>query len=416
MSDHLFVALIFLLVVLTIDIYVGVSLRKILQPLRTWLRRLVWSLDILSWMVTAIILYTMIFNPRDGMYDRDLFENITVGLFMAFLVSKLLLIAFLLIQDVLGWPGKLRRAVRAQQARPVNESRRRFIGQTGLVLASLPFTSLLWGMAKGRYNYAVKRQVLYFSDLPEAFEGFTITQISDIHSGSFDNMEAVQRGVDLIAAQNSDMILFTGDLVNGMSYEIEPYLEMFGKLSAPFGKYSTMGNHDYGIYEEWENEQQQIDNTDKIMDHHATMGFRLLNNESLKIEKDGQHFRLAGVENWGKPPFPSKGDLDATFPDTEREFTVLMSHDPHHWDEKVLHHEKHVDLTLSGHTHGMQFGVEIPWLKWSPVQYVYPRWAGLYAEGRKMLYVNRGFGFIGYPGRVGVMPEITVLELRKEMA
>ncbi len=416
MSEQTIVLLIVTSVVILVDIYVAISLKGSLKRVNPLVRRTIWFLNIISWVNSSIILFNMYVDPRDGMYDRDFSENLVTGLFMTFLVSKLFYIAFLLIQDAIGLGNRTVRAVRKQGRTPVNESRRRFIGQTGLVLAALPFTSMLWGMVKGKYNYKVHRQVLYYDDLPEAFDGFTITQISDIHSGSFDNMEAVQLGVDLIAKQNSDLILFTGDLVNGMESEIVPYLDMFGKLNAPFGKYSTLGNHDYGEYEEWETPQHKIDNTQKIMDHHKTMGFNLLNNESLLLNKGTDSIRLAGSENWGNPPFPSKGDLDKTFPNLDREFTILMSHDPHHWDEKIIDHPKQVDLTLAGHTHGMQFGVEIPWLKWSPVQYVYPRWAGLYEEGNQRLYVNRGFGFIGYPGRVGVMPEITVLELRRKLA
>ncbi|NNE55027.1 MAG: metallophosphoesterase, partial [Flavobacteriales bacterium] len=190
--------------------------------------------------------------------------------------------------------------------------------------------------------------------------------------------------------------------------------DMFGALSAPFGKFSVLGNHDYGEYENWDSEEAKAANLNLIKSHHASMGYRLLNNESVLIEKDGQSIRVAGVENWGKPPFPSRGDLDMAFEGAENEdFTVLLSHDPSHWDFKVLDHQKRVDLTLSGHTHGMQFGVEIPGWKWSPVKYFYPRWAGLYEEGDQKLYVNRGFGFIGFPGRVGIMPEITVIELKK---
>lgn len=400
-------------VILLVDIYVSFSLKGTLKKTHSLVRASVWTINVFSWLIASIMLFNMFTDPRDGMYDRDIYENLTIGLFMTFLVTKLFYIAFLLIQDVVGIGNRTIRAVRKQKRTPVDQSRRRFIGQTGLVLAALPFTSMLWGMVKGKYNYKVHRQVLYYDDLPEAFDGFTITQISDIHSGSFDNPEAVQLGVNLIAKQNSDLILFTGDLVNGMAYEIEPYMDMFGKLNAPFGKFSTLGNHDYGEYEEWEKPQDKVDNTQKIMDHHKTMGFNLLNNESLLLNKGKDSIRLGGVENWGNPPFPSKGDLDKTFPILDREFTILMSHDPHHWDEKVIEHAKQVDLTLAGHTHGMQFGVEIPWLKWSPVQYVYPRWAGLYEEGKQKLYVNRGFGFIGYPGRVGVMPEITVFELRR---
>jgi uncharacterized protein len=253
---------------------------------------------------------------------------------------------------------------------------------------------------------------LAFADLPEAFHGMKLVQISDIHSGSFDDKEAVARGVAMIQAENPDLLVFTGDLVNNLASEIEPYKDLFGSLSAPLGKFAVLGNHDYGDYVQWDSPAAKAANVEAVKQHNTEMGFQMLNNDSLQLTRDGQTIRLAGVENWGKPPFPQHGDLNRALQGVApEEFTVLLSHDPTHWDMQVRDHAKHVHLTLSGHTHGFQMGIEIPGIKWSPVQWRYKQWAGAYEEGGQYLYVNRGFGYIGFPGRVGIWPEITVIEL-----
>jgi uncharacterized protein len=392
------------------------GLKKSLRTVKPWIKKGVWGLHIYGILNEIVFFLWVILVLDHGPPRATWFSALVMGGLFVFLVPKIVYCLFLLAEFFVWVFMRLSRD--RSKPIPTEPSRRRFIGQSGLMIASIPFASFLWGVTKGKYDFQVKRIPVYFDNLPEAFEGFTITQISDIHSGSFTNFEAVQCGVDMIAAQKSDLLLFTGDLVNSVADEIVPFMGMFGGLSAPFGKFSTLGNHDYGEYENWDDETAKEANLNQLKKYHADMGYRLLNNESLLIEKDGQTIRLAGVENWGKPPFPSKGDLDLTFAgsEQEREFTVLMSHDPSHWDYKVLDFPKHVDLTLSGHTHGMQFGVEIPGWKWSPVKYFYPRWAGLYEEKGQKLYVNRGFGFIGFPGRVGILPEITVLELRRTQA
>ncbi|HEX2901807.1 MAG TPA: metallophosphoesterase, partial [Bacteroidia bacterium] len=296
----------------------------------------------------------------------------------------------------------------------VMPGRRKFMGQLGLVIVGIPFAGALYGMLKGKYDFTLHKETLRFADLPAAFDGLRIVQISDIHAGTFDSMSGVQAGIDLIMAQKPDLILFTGDLVNNLATEVEPYIEMFGKLTAPLGKYSVLGNHDYGHYYQFESQQAKVDNHLQIRQQNERMGFRMLHNAHLRLEKEGENIVLAGVENWGNPPFPQYGDLDKTFEGVEdAEFTVLMSHDPSHWDAQVRGHRKHVHLQLSGHTHGAQFGVEIPGVKWSPAQWRYSQWAGLYSDAQQHLYVNRGFGHIGFPGRVGIWPEVTLIELRR---
>ena len=283
-----------------------------------------------------------------------------------------------------------------------------------LALTLLLFLFFIHGMIWGKYAYRVIKQILYFDDLPEAFDGFTLTQISDVHSGSFTNAKAVQKGIDLINAQNSDLFVFTGDLVNNKAYEIVPWMAHFSQIKANYGQFSILGNHDYGDYVSWNSDLEKRVNLQNLKSHHQQMGFRLLLDEHITLEKNGEKIVLAGVENWGKG-FGERGDLQKALTKTDiHDFKILLSHDPSHWDEQVKNHPSKIHLTLSGHTHGMQFGIEAFGIKWSPVKYRYPHWAGLKEEFNRFLYVNRGFGFLGFSGRVGIWPEITVIELRKK--
>jgi predicted MPP superfamily phosphohydrolase len=294
-------------------------------------------------------------------------------------------------------------------------SRRKFISQIAMGLAAIPFTSLLYGMYKGKYNYKVLKYVLEFDDLPPAFDGYQITQISDIHSGSFDNAEKISYGVDLINQQESDVILFTGDIVNNKADEMDPWIDTFKQLKAKDGKFSILGNHDYGDYVDWDSAEAKAQNMEKLKDVHEQIGFDLLLNNNRKLEKNGEEIALIGVENWGAGGFKKAGDLQRASKGIDKQdFKILLSHDPSHWETEVKGHEDLYHLTLSGHTHGMQFGIEIPgWFKWSPVKWRYKYWAGIYEEAGRIINVNRGFGFLAYPGRVGIWPEITVITLKK---
>lgn len=300
-------------------------------------------------------------------------------------------------------------------ARPeLFEGRRRFFSQMGLLAASIPFASILYGVTGGKYNFKLRRQTLFFDDLPETFDGFTITQVSDIHVGSFDSKMAVQKGVDLIRAQESDLLLFTGDLVNNRVVEMDGWMKIFGGLTAPYGQYSITGNHDYGDYVDWSSPAAKAKNFEDLKAVQKELGFRLLLNENVEIAKGDGKIVFLGSENWGRPPFKQYGDLKKTFEGADPQaFKILLTHDPSHWDRVALDFPQRIPLTLSGHTHGMQFGIEIPGWKWSPVKYRYPHWAGLYQERDRLIYVNRGFGYLGFPGRVGIWPEITVITLRK---
>lgn len=292
--------------------------------------------------------------------------------------------------------------------------RRAVVSKIALSIAAIPFSSVIYGMVKGKYNYQVIRHTLYFDDLPTAFDGFKLTHISDIHSGSFDNEAKIAFGIDLINEQESDVILFTGDIVNNTADEMTPWISHFSKLKARLGKYSVLGNHDYGDYAQWKSLEEKENNFKQIKEIHPKIGFNLLLNDSVYINKGTDKIAIIGVENWGTR-FKKVGDLaTASSNIKEEDFKILLSHDPSHWESEVKNHSNNYHLTLSGHTHGMQFGIEIPGIKWSPIQYIYKHWAGIYKEVGRYINVNRGFGFLAFPGRVGIWPEITVITLKKK--
>ena len=342
------------------------------------------------------------------------FHEWMLSLFLTLFVTKLFFILILSLGDLGRFLfGIVNAAGGKKDAGSYFPERRKFISQIAVVVAAVPLSGFLYAMFKGKYDYKVHRETLYFDDLPGAFDGFTITQLSDIHSGSFDRIEAVQRGIDLANAQKSDLFVFTGDLVNNAAWEIEPYIDRFGQLKAPFGQFSILGNHDYGDYIEWGSEAEKAANLDKLKKHHQELGYRLLLDENVVLKKDGQQISLVGVQNWGKG-FIQIGNLDKALNGVDPDaFKILLSHDPTHWEEKVRYNKTTVHLTLAGHTHGAQFGIETAGFRWSPVKYRYLDWAGLVKHGNRHLYVNRGFGFLAFSGRLGIWPEITVITLKK---
>ncbi|MCU4177188.1 metallophosphoesterase [Carboxylicivirga sp. N1Y90] len=293
-------------------------------------------------------------------------------------------------------------------------SRKKFLSQVGIVVASAPFISLLFGVIKGRFSFAKKYTKLSFPNLPNSFEGLKIVQISDLHLGSLNsNYREMEEAVELINAEHPDIICFTGDLVNNFYEETIGWEKVFSKLKAPLGKFSILGNHDYGDYSKWPSSEAKANNLKGIKEAHGRLGFKLLNNQSSLIDINGESIAIAGVENWGHPPFPRYGNLELASLGTEKApFKMLLSHDPDHWDAEVTT-ESDFDLTLAGHTHGMQLGFEYKGFQWSPAKYKFKRWSGLYKEGQQYLYVNRGLGYLGMPARVGMPPEITIIELTK---
>ncbi|MDO5509570.1 MAG: metallophosphoesterase [Weeksellaceae bacterium] len=375
-----------------------------------------------AYIAVHVILYGILFYmsySRGSGWSSAHFKNMLI-LLTLFIVPKIFLAVAMVIEDAvrLIWYTYSNYRISDDVEIP---SRRKAVAWIALGVAAIPFLGVVHGIFIGKYNYRVVRKPVYLDDLPEEFEGFTITQLSDIHAGSFDNDERVQYGIDLANRQNSDIIVFTGDMVNNVYTEVVPYTPFFAKLSAKEGMFAVLGNHDYGHYGNLTEEEKKFSKP-RLQDEQRKMGFKPLNNEMHSIVRNGKRLNIVGVENWGNAPFfPKYGDLDiATSGVREGDINVLLSHDPSHFDHdleeapNVRDYTKKIHLTLSGHTHGMQFGVEIPgFIKWSPVKYRYHNWAGLYKDRDRYLYVNRGFGFLGFPGRVGIWPEVTVLELRK---
>lgn len=409
--------IIFLGVMLSLDLYFFQAVKNVSQNLspktKTIVYGIYWSITILA--VVGFLLFVYTEQSYLGRKVRTYLFSIIIGLFLA----KMVALVFFLVDDLrrgIQWiAGKL--FFNNTDVDSMNTdngiSRSVFLSWLGIAAGSTLFGSLLYGFSN-QYKYQIKRVKLAFDNLPASFKGLRIVQISDVHSGSFMDKNAVQHGIDLILKENADLILFTGDLVNDKATEMKDYMDVFNQLKAPMGVFSTLGNHDYGDYVQWPIEgvskEQNLINLQKV---HADLGWKLLMNEHVALEKNGEQIALLGIENWGaKARFPKYGKMDLAYAGTEKyPFKILLSHDPSHWDAQVKTTYPDVDLMLSGHTHGMQFGIDIPGFKWSPVQYVYKQWSGLYEDAKQKLYVNRGFGFIGYPGRVGVLPEITVIEL-----
>jgi uncharacterized protein len=368
---------------------------------------------IINTLIIGYIIYSFTqFDRSVGQTSHSLF---IIGFLFITFIPKLVLSGFLFLEDIFRLIKGIFNFF-SNENKPFLPKRREFISQIALVTAAIPFFSILYGVTKGKYNFKVIKQKIIFKNLPSAFHGFTITHISDIHSGSLDNREKVEQAIATINEINSDIIVFTGDIVNTLASEFHPWIDSFKKIKTPkYGKFSVLGNHDYGEYLDWKgNKKAKEENFIAIKNLHQAIDFQLLLNQNTSIIKDNQSINILGVENWGKS-FKKAGNLEKTLENINLEsFKILLSHDPSHWDYEVQNYNIPIDLTLSGHTHGLQFGIEIPgFFKWSPVQYVYKQWAGLYQNAERYLYVNRGFGFHGYPGRVGIMPEITQITLLK---
>jgi len=401
--------LIFIIVIfIFVETYSFFAIKRVFKSKKSVIVYTVCSLLILIYFI-----YTISgFNRFAGQTQHSL---LVLAFLLLYLLTKATVSTFLLIEDVyrffaLGYNFFFRK--KNQKMIP---SRRKFVSQIALGVAAIPFFSILYGIFEGKYNFKVIRKAIFFDDLPNGFDGLKVMQISDIHCGSFDNKEKIEYAVDLINQQDFDVLVFTGDLVNNFAREMTPWIATFSKIKNPkYGKYSILGNHDYGEYAIWKSTSDKQKNFEEIKNLHHQIGFNLLLNENVCLKNESDKLAIVGVENWGHN-FKKAGDLNRASEDLEKEdFKILLSHDPSHFELEAKNHPKNFQLTLSGHTHGLQFGVEIPDVfKWSPVQYVYKHWAGLYRDSGKFLYVNRGFGFHAYSGRVGIWPEITVLELKK---
>lgn len=404
---------------LIIDLYCFQAIKTSFENSNSYIKNIIISLYWIIDIILIAIILTLYFTGKIENSGNKIFSSL-FGLMIISLAPKLIILPFLLIEDIyriLSFIIQKSISFFSHSNGLIElNGRRKVISQLGLGIASIPFFSLIYGVLKGKYNYKVHHVTLKFKDLPKSFDGFKITQLSDIHSGSFQDKVAVERGVKIANELHSDLIVFTGDLVNNKAEEMEDWIPTFKKLEAPHGKLSILGNHDYGDYASWDSLEEKSKNFDRLKEIHKEIGFDLLLNSSTIVNKGGDEISIIGVENWGLRGFHKYGDLDKSVQDTPNsKFKILLSHDPSHWETITLKHEKHIHLTLSGHTHGMQFGIEVPgFIKWSPIKYIYKQWAGAYKVKDKYLYINRGFGFLGYPGRVGIMPEITQITLKRE--
>ena len=396
---RLFIFLAFLLIV---DIYS-------FQAIKTGSKKKVRLTYIIVNGILYFLLFFQIFFIDNVRESALLTYNFTL-LFILF-VSKTILILFLFPEDILRFIKFLFSKI---QNKKIDNSRRKFISNLSIAVAAIPIPIMIHGITRGRYNFKVVNHEISYKDLPESFDGYTITHLSDFHCGSFENRSKLKYAIDLVNEQNSDLIAFTGDFVNNTYTEILPWIDEFKKINSKDGKFSILGNHDYGDYYDWGTEENKKLGFKKLIEIQNELGFKVLRDESVHIKKNNEKINLVGVENWGDG-FKKKGDIDKAINGLdESDFKIVLSHDPSHWDKILVNHKEKFNLTLSGHTHGMQFGIEIPgFIKWSPVKYRYKYWAGLYERSNQFINVNRGFGVLGFPGRVGIWPEITVIKLKK---
>ncbi|WP_423146897.1 metallophosphoesterase [Rubrolithibacter danxiaensis] len=418
MSDRIIPLLIVSILLLLLDVYIYNALRSVFPK---WKNKQVKLFTCIWWgyslFLIAGVFIGIYFNLR-----LTLRAIILVAFFITF-VSKIFFLPFIFMDDIRRGFVWIKRKLphRKENIKPQKTvegetiSRSEFLVKAGIAVAAVPFASLTWGIVSGAYDYKVKRNTLYLKNLPKAFDGIKLGQISDIHSGSFYNQKAVKGGVEMLLAEKPDFIFFTGDLVNNQASEMRDYQDIFTKVKAPLGVFSTLGNHDYGdYYYGKEPSPAKAKNLQQVIATHKTMGWDLLMNENRTLKVNGEEISIVGIENWGAGRFPKHGIMDLAVKGTEdKPVKLLLSHDPSHWRAQVLTKYPQIDAMFSGHTHGMQFGVLTENYQWSPIEYVYPEWAGFYREGEQQLYVNVGYGFLGYPGRVGILPEITIFELKQ---
>lgn len=407
---------ILLAILLLIDYYVYQALITITKSwsdnARNIVRGAYWVFTVVPF---AAILWYYYGDPYK--YGANLRNIVLTGVFIVYF-SKLFAVIFVLIDDI---QRGVRWIVSYFQPEPeVTPSegktipRSEFLAKTAVIAASLPFAAMMYGIISGAHDYRIRRKTIYLPNLPKSFDGIKIGQLSDIHSGSFFSKTAVKGGVEMMLNEKPDLLFFTGDLVNNETSEVNEYIDVFKKIKAPLGVYSVTGNHDYGDYKSWSTTQAKRNNFKDLMEAHKLMGYDLLMNENRIIEQGGDKIAILGIENWGAGRFAKYGKIDQAYKGTdEAAVKLLLSHDPSHWDAQVRPTYKDIDIAFAGHTHGFQFGIEIGDFKWSPSQYVYKQWAGLYQEENQYLYVNRGFGYLGYPGRVGIPPELTIIELKR---
>jgi predicted MPP superfamily phosphohydrolase len=415
MLTRLMFWLILIATMLLIDVYIYQAVLTVTSDLTsTWKQIARYGFWLPTVICVSIILYYVLGNPDNISHTARSF--LLTG-FFAIYFSKLFGIVILFMDDLhrgVKWVARLFYRGASGEMPGEAISRSEFLAKTALVASAIPFGAMAYGVISGAHDYRVRRKTIYLPNLPKSFDGITIGQLSDIHSGSFFNKTAVRGGVEMFLREKPDVIFFTGDLVNNEAAEVNEYIDVFGKLKAPLGVFSVTGNHDYGDYRSWPSSEAKSRNLKDFFAAHKQMGFNLLMNENRRISVDGEQIAVLGIENWGAGRFTKYGRLNDAYKGSEdAPVKLLLSHDPSHWDAQVRPLYPDIDIAFAGHTHGFQFGVEIGNFKWSPSQYVYKQWAGLYQEGSQYLYVNRGFGYLGYPGRIGMPPELTIIELKR---
>jgi len=370
------------------------------------------------WVPTAVCVALLVWwNFADPYTISARARNWVITAIFAVYISKLFAVIVLFIDDLqrgIKWLAKFFYKGPSGNLPGDAITRSDFLAKTAIAAAAIPFGTMAFGILSGAHDYRVRRQTIMLPRLPKAFDGLQIGQVSDIHSGSFFNKTAVKGGVEMLLREKPDVIFFTGDLVNNETSEVKDYINIFDKLRAPMGVYSVTGNHDYGDYKRWASQGAKASNFRDLLEAHRLMGFRLLKNEHDFLKTGQDSIAVLGIENWGMRGFTQYGRMEEAYEGTQdAPVKLLLSHDPSHWDGQVRPQYGDIDVMFSGHTHGFQFGVEIGNFKWSPSQYAYKQWAGLYQEGSQYLYVNRGFGYLGYPGRIGMPPELTIIELKR---
>jgi len=408
-----FIVIIFIAFFILVDLYVFQAVKSSISNFSPAWKK---SLSMAFWTITGLsvvgILYANLMqNPPESL-RRFIVVSISIIYF-----SKIFGVLTLLIDDVVRagqWVFyKLFPTMKPEPSSSEGISRSEFMAKASLLAVAVPMAAFSFGIASGAHNYRLRRRVIKLANLPKQFDGITIGQLSDIHSGSFFSRKGVKKGIDLLLGEKPDMVFFTGDLVNDVASEVKDYKDLFAKVKAPLGVYSTLGNHDYGDYRSWSSVEQKKQNLADLIQSHKEMGWDILLNENRSIKVDGQEIAIIGVENWGAGRFSKYGDLEKAYEGIQNKpVKLLLSHDPSHWDAQIRPDFQDIDVTFAGHTHGFQFGVEIGDFRWSPSKYIYKQWADLHQEGNQYLYVNRGFGFIGYPGRIGILPEVTIVELQ----
>lgn len=411
-------AILFLLVLLCLllDIYVYGGIKVLTSRLHPHTREIVWRS---YWGFTVVLSVAMLLGSLRSIGSlRVFFRRFSLASFFVNVITKLFSSLFLLLDDILrGGRWIIYQVLSGLSTTPsagTGIARSIFLTQTAMYATTVPLVVMSYGIVSGAYDYRVRRVTVRLAHLPRSFHGLRIGQISDIHCGSFLHKKAVKRGVEILQREKADILFFTGDLVNDTAEEAYAYIDVFGKLTAPLGIFSVLGNHDYGDYVRWTSLKEKNKNHQAMYAVHQQLGWHLLMNEHVMITQGGEQLAVIGVENWGTGGFSQYGRLGQACVGTENTpVKLLLSHDPSHWDAQVRPYHSDIDITFSGHTHGGQFGVEVGSLKWSLVKYRYKRWAGLYQAGTQYLYVNRGYGCTGYPGRIGILPEITIMELTK---